>query len=293
MTHGIENETQPDFRKLAAQYASFFTALGGICITVLTLILALDRDPIRADLHSALVASLSVAILISFIGAHLMAEMAASIRQPAASGKTPSPSLPAQSPYPDKETPPWAGGRLFLLASINIYLGVILTSLSLMLLPAAYNKRNARDITVITLSAFLVVLFSAYYWMKRYFISRIRPLGSEGESPKPSRKQKTFVIAVSLAVSAAIFFPLTRKYAQAIEFIILIGLSAGSGFYFNHIYHKRPQETQEEQREKLQAEQRERDWKLVSTVFYAAITFSCITIFALGLSLILPSFLSW
>jgi len=272
MTNRNETGTQPNFRKLAEQYASFFTALGGVCITVLTLILALERVPNRADLHSALVASLIVATVVSFIGAHLMAETAASIRQPTTGV--------GENPVQDEEPPQWVGGRLFLLASINIYLGAILTSFSLMLLPAAYDKLNARDITMITLAVFLVVLISAYYWMDRYFVSRIKPM--EQLPLNPSRWQKASVIAVSLMACAAIVFfggGVTRKYVQATEFIILVVLSATSGFYFNRVYHQKQPE--------------QRDWKNVSFFFYAAITFSCITIFALGLRLILPSLWSW
>lgn len=279
--NGIEKDTQPDFRKLAGQYANFFTALGGVCITVLTLILALERVPNRADLHSVLVASLIVATVVSFIGAHLMAETAASIRQPVTSVETSPPPSVNESPAQEKETPQWVGGRLFLLASINIYLGVILTSFSLLLLPAAYDKLNAREITLITLTVFLVVVVSAYYWMDRYFVSRIKPLK---QLPlRPSWSQKAVVIAASLLASAAIVFlrgEITRKYVQATEFIILIILSASSGFYFNRVYHQKQQPEQS-------------DWKQVSTFFYAAITFSCITIFALGLRLILPSLWSW
>lgn len=277
-----ENDTQPDFRKLAEQYASFFTALGGVCITVLTLILALERVPNIADLHSVLIASLVVATAVSFIGAHLMAETAASIRQSASSVDTSSPPRLVQ----EKETSPWVGGRLFLLASINIYLAVILTSFSLMLLPAAYDKLNARDITLITFIVFLVVLGSAFDWMHRYFVFRIRPLELEGEQkpPQPSLRQKVVVIVVSLAAGGIFFLPLDdtmRKHVQAGEFILLIALSAGSGFYFNRIYHQKQQPV-------------ERDWKRVSCFFYTAITFSCITICALGIRLIiLPSFFSW
>lgn len=279
----IENDTQPDFRKLAGQYASFFTALGGVCITVLTLILALERVPNRADLHSVLIASLVVATVVSFIGAHLMAETAASIRQPAPIVDNPLSSPNPYNPAHQKETPPWVGGRLFLLASTNIYLGAILTSFSLMLLPAAYDKLNARELTLITLSVFLVVLVSAYFWMDRYFAFRMGPLGleNEPEPPKPSIRQKVAVIVFSLAASAVIVFTrgdTARKYIQAAEFITLIALSAGSGFYFNRVYHQKPQPEL-------------RDWKQVSLFFYAVITFSCITIFALGLRLIVPSLL--
>jgi uncharacterized membrane-anchored protein len=281
MMNRIEKDTQPDFRKLAGQYASFFTALGGVCITVLTLILALERVPNRADLHSVLVASLIVATVVSFIGAHLMAETAASIRQPVTSVETSPPTSVNESPAGEKETPLWVGGRLFLLASINIYLGVILTSFSLLLLPATYDKLNAREITLITLTVFLVVVVSAYYWMDRYFVSRIKPMK---QLPlRPSRSQKAVVIAASLLASAAIVFlhgGITRKYVQATEFIILIILSASSGFYFNRVYHQKQQPEQ-------------RDWKQVSFFFYSAITFSCITIFTLGLRLILPSLWSW
>lgn len=283
----IENNTQPDFRKLAGQYASFFTALGGVCITVLTLILALERVPNRADLHSVLIASLVVATVVSFIGAHLMAETAACIRQPVTSTEGSQPSSANVTPAHDGGTPSWVGGRLFLVASINIYLGVILTSFSLMLLPAAYDKLNARDITVITAAVFVVVLVSSYYWMDRYFAFRMQPLGLDQKARKVSGEWKARVIGVSLLAGAFIGFlqgDVARKWVHAAEFIILIALSASSGFYFNRIYHQERQLESPEQH----------DWKRVSLFFYAAITYSCITIFALGLKLIiLPSLLTW
>lgn len=268
---GAKNETQPNFRKLAEQYASFFTALAGICITVLTLSLALNRQPVNPDLYSALIASLFVATAVSFIGAHLMAETAASMRLQATSPGTSSEDANAAGSI---DVTSWlVGGRLFLIASINIYIAAILTSFSLMLLPAAYERLPPRGLICITITGFLAVVLSAYYWMIRYFVSRIRPLEMD-QTLKPSGKQSAMIKGASGAASLLIVF-LHGEIVQTAEFIILILLSASSGFYFNQVYHQ-------DQRGAPP------DWKPVSLFFYAAITFSCMTILALGLRLIVP-----
>jgi hypothetical protein len=51
--------------------------LGGVSITVLTLVLALEREPSDPEDHSLLVASLVLATISCFVGTHLMAETAA------------------------------------------------------------------------------------------------------------------------------------------------------------------------------------------------------------------------
>lgn len=332
--NSLENSTQPDFRKLAGQYASFFTALAGVCITVLTLILAIQCTTQRAELHSVLVASLVVATLVSFIGAHLMAETAACFRQPT--------SLEPLSQSVADQNSARVGRRLFLLASTNIYLGVILTSFSLMLLPAAYDKQNDRAITGITLVVFLAVVISALLWMRSYFASRITRPDEEPPPRKLSKAKKFAVWAVSGVATILILIPgnTWRIWMQTLEFIVLVCLSAASGFYFIRIYHpkqesdpdKSPQSlapkkplvgsehadpgveaatcqppssvpgtaqplpsSDEKPLEPLQPkepkETKQPDGTGVPFFFFAATTFSCVTILTLGLRLILPNLL--
>jgi len=145
---------QVDFLTLTKQYGGFLAALGGVTITVLTLVLSLDREKVRSNSHKFLVAALIVATLTSFTGAHLMAETAASI---------------------SKAKEEKSGARLFLLASINIYLSTILTIFVLMLLPVDYNIQNAEVVTAISASVFLCVICSALRWMYLTATSRIPP----------------------------------------------------------------------------------------------------------------------
>lgn len=63
-----------DYQKLSEQYASFLVAVGGVSITVLTLVLSLspnpkDPPPAEGDSRSFLVVALILAALSCFIGA--------------------------------------------------------------------------------------------------------------------------------------------------------------------------------------------------------------------------------
>jgi hypothetical protein len=139
---------------LATSYAGFLTALGGVSITVLTLVLALEREPSDPEDHSLLVASLVLATISCFVGTHLMAETAAFTRVP------PAPPDPAMA------------ARLFLVASVNIYLAVDSFLFSLMLLPAAYDKKNAAYIRRLTTFAFVTLQLGAFVWVGRSVILR-------------------------------------------------------------------------------------------------------------------------
>ena len=100
--------------ELAKQYASFLAALGGVSITVLTLVLTIRLNTNKPELHSVLVTSLIVATFACFTGAHLMAQTAAFLN------KDPS------------------GIRYFLIASANIFIAPVLIIFSLSLLPPTY-----------------------------------------------------------------------------------------------------------------------------------------------------------
>ena len=69
-----------DYAHLSGQYASFLSALGGISITVLTIVLAIKSTG-RSKFFSVLVSALVVATMACFVGAHLMSQTAALTRE--------------------------------------------------------------------------------------------------------------------------------------------------------------------------------------------------------------------
>lgn len=156
-----------DYAKLSEQYASFLVAAGGVSITVLTLVLTLGAEPAQTDnlsLHQMpleqaeqwplqysrtfLAAALLVATACCFIGAHMMAETAAYF--------TYSKEKEAERPL---------GERLFLLASTNIFIAVILILFALALLPAASARVDAYSVRPISLLSLVLIPAAALFWM--------------------------------------------------------------------------------------------------------------------------------
>jgi hypothetical protein len=152
-----------DFAKLSEQYASFLVAAGGVSITVLTLVLTLGSEPAQTgniSLHQMileqaeqgpleysrtfLAAALLVATACCFIGAHMMAETAAYFTH-------------------DKDRS--LGGRLFLLASTNIFIAIVLILFALVLLPSASARVDAESVRPISLFALLLIAAVALLWM--------------------------------------------------------------------------------------------------------------------------------
>jgi hypothetical protein len=140
-----------DYLKLSEQYASFLVAVGGVSITVLTLVLSLGSDicpPTKVNTRSFLVAALVVATVACFIGAHMMAETAAFIQF-------------HQNAIPRV----LSGDRLFLLASTNIFIAIILVLFALMLLPISSRRVHVASMAPFSGSVFLVIVIAAIYWM--------------------------------------------------------------------------------------------------------------------------------
>ena len=130
-----------DYVAMATTYASFLGSLGGVCITILTLVLALNPEEAkRKNLHPLLVAALLVATIACFVGAHLMADVVAF-----------------------KESPHLL--RLFRTGSINTYVSISLIAFSLMLLPMVYDKNIPKELKTIGMMTFLLVEFGVFYWM--------------------------------------------------------------------------------------------------------------------------------
>lgn len=148
-----------DYQKLSEQYAGFLVAVGGVSITVLALVLSFDSKPDAASgvsLRSFLVVALVVATVTCFIGAHMMAETAAFIA------------------FHKNES----GARLFLLASANIFIAIILVLFALMLLPKSSGKVDAAGLAKISFWLFLLITFGAAYWMVLAAYHRVPVAGS-------------------------------------------------------------------------------------------------------------------
>lgn len=138
-----------DYLKLSEQYANFLVAVGGVSITVLTLVLSLGSSsevPTDVNLRSFLVAALIVATVTCFIGAHMMAETAAFIEF-------------------HKKASVSSGDRLFLIASTNIFIAIILVLFALMLLPRSSGRVHAASLAPISVGVFLLIVCGAVYWM--------------------------------------------------------------------------------------------------------------------------------
>lgn len=124
-----------DYSKLSEQYGNFLIAIGGVSITILTVILTFSSK----KKNIFLVAALIVSTISCFTGAHMMAETAAFV-----------------SKYKDISS----GERLFLLASTNIFIAVVLVIFALMLLPIISLKVDVPSIKPISISVFVFVIIA-------------------------------------------------------------------------------------------------------------------------------------
>lgn len=156
-----------DYLLLSQQYANFLVAVGGVSIAVLAFVLSSSKltGTTKGNVGSFLVLALVVATVCCFIGAQMMAETAAFISYS-------SKEKPAKAQQPKEISPEKIrqkeislGKRLFLLASINIFLAIILVVFALMLLPAAFKLPNVDSIQSISFALFLIIVVAALYWM--------------------------------------------------------------------------------------------------------------------------------
>lgn len=152
---------ETNYFTLASQYSNFLSALGGISITVLALVLALDRQPINKKAYPVLIVSLVLATFACFTGVHLMSETAALPRLTKAGTER-------------------SGLGPYLISTVNICIAPMLTGFSLMLLPKVYFKekanRNDEDVIGIQWIAnrvFFVVVGIAWFWTIYYFYARL------------------------------------------------------------------------------------------------------------------------
>lgn len=190
---------QIDYGKLSEQYASFLSALASVSITVLAIVLSLPslqpkrRAPGEVNYRSHLIVALIVATVTSFVGAQLMAETASYVSsfltQQAVAGEV-GPAKPL-------------GQRLFLLASINIYVAVMVVIFALMLLTAEYRRVNedAHGVRRISICIFGAVAVCILCWMFFSVVLRM-----------PSRNVALAVaVPVGIVVGVGLGFWLVRK----------------------------------------------------------------------------------
>lgn len=202
-----------DYVKLSEQYASFLIAIGGVSITVLSIVSTLgsplteeaqkklaELDPNKLDPKLFLSAALIVATVCCFIGAHMMAETAAFInhfKEKLPKGQLAEARPPAESPSEVSSTEEssleWTpagaiifGKRLFLFATTNIFIAVSLVLFSIVLLPSA--KGDSAAISPIYTIIFVLVGIGTLIWM--ILASKFRMDVS----------RSWFAVAISLAV---------------------------------------------------------------------------------------------
>lgn len=192
-----ERQIGIDYQKLSELYASFLAALGGVSITVLTLVLTLYPRPVAGNLSRFWVAALFVATVSCFTGAHLMAETVAFISK---SNKL-------------------TGVRLSLLASINIYVAAMLLIFTVVLLTAEHVKW-------ISLFVFLLVLFITLSWMRRTAISRFNP-----KDPQ-DKNAALLAIITGLIVGIVMFWAASRLSEELFLIASFVLPLVSTGFSF-------------------------------------------------------------
>jgi uncharacterized protein with PQ loop repeat len=208
-----------DYLKLSEQYASFLVAIGGVSITALTLVLSLGSEPTtltEGDTLSFLVAALVVATALCFIGAHMMSETAAFISC-------------SKEPVSDKFNRKASGERLFLLASINIFVAIILVLFALMLLPTASGRVDPASIKPISFTVFGLIVFGAFCWMI---------LASNYRMPVPhSGRAIVLPLIIGLVLGLILYFLLiSKRYLLWATFIPIVIFTVASLLYFAWIF---------------------------------------------------------
>jgi hypothetical protein len=214
-----------DYLKLSEQYVSFLVASAGVSITVLTLVLTFGSKSTEVDLRSFLIAALVVSTISCFIGAQMMAETAASFSHlkenpPKAilNNSTPKESPPEVIPdnsifsrgRSPKDIP--SGEHLFLLASTNIFITVILLLFALMLLPPASEKVEPNSIRLISVLVFLFVVVCALFWM---FLAVIYRMDVKG-----GLRASVIVFIIGLLVGGVVsYFPTSKEQLLWATFI--------------------------------------------------------------------------
>ncbi|HEY9403032.1 MAG TPA: hypothetical protein VIQ24_10080 [Pyrinomonadaceae bacterium] len=202
---------QVDYQKLSEQYASFLVAVGGVSITVLALVLSLGKSE-RSDLTEYLVVALLVATVSCFIGSQMMAETSASIIYYRGMKR---------GEKPINDTP--SGERLFLIASINIFISVLLVAFASMLLPTVSGMAHLVKIKPVAILIFSLVFIGALIWLILAAIYRMRP---------PKRRCAIFLIVAGTALVGFLIWLPSYLWLLRVVFTLITLFSAASLVYF-------------------------------------------------------------
>lgn len=138
--------------ELAKSYGGFMVALGGVSITVLTLVLTLKKEISNPRLFLFLTAALIVATIVCFVGAQGMAETSA---------------IPA--------TVPAGARRLYMVASVNVFIAAALFMFSLMLLLRVYDAEMPDALKGIAFWSFFGIQIGAFCWMISFILQLDHP----------------------------------------------------------------------------------------------------------------------
>jgi hypothetical protein len=216
-----------DYAKLSEQYAGFLVAIGGVSITALTLVLGLSAPPTTPTEESArlfLVASLIVATVSCFIGAHMMAETAAFFTHPrsrSASGET--------NKTEEKTDKVELGNRLFVLATSKIFIALMLVLFAIVLLPTATGKLQiAASLKPVFDVVFVGVVLGALIWMGLAAIARTG-VGAKG----------LWAIGAAIVlgvISAVLSAQCSKEFLLRPIFIVIVILNVASLVWFAVIF---------------------------------------------------------
>lgn len=143
--------------ELAKSYGQFMVALGGVSITVLTLVLTLRKEIADQRLFFFLNAALTVAAIVCFVGAHGMAEVSA---------------------IPEVEL--FGARRLYMVTSVNVYMAAALFLFALMLLPRVYDGHMPVGLKAIPFWSFIGIEIGAMAWMVSFIAQLDHPYSRHG-----------------------------------------------------------------------------------------------------------------
>jgi hypothetical protein len=214
-----------NYAKLSEQYANFLVAVGGVSITVLTLVLGLSSREVSLSeteivARVYLVAALTAATVSCFIGAHMMAETAAHFTN-----------------YEEKITVTSErisvplGHRLFVLATSNIFVAVTLVLFSIVLLPMATgNSDIALSLRFLFYLAFIGILSGALVWMALAAIDRTG-VGKKG-SP-------ALIFAGVVGLITGVLCYGSTELKPQLTFMIVVTFTVALLFYFAFIFWRR------------------------------------------------------
>jgi len=231
-----------DYVKLSEQYASFLVAIGGVSITALALVLSLGSTLNKRESGPFLVFALVVATVSCFIGSHMMAETAAFIQYSKERLKVANP----KAEIPPSGVP--LGKRLFLLASTNIFVAVVLVLFALMLLPTAFDIQfdnlTAASINLISFVIFATVVLGALCWMFLAAFHRTRLKGTFRRIPAKRTWGVVYsAIGTVLAVATALWLIQTYNKNLLLGFTFIpIALTTGASLLYFAIIFKNSHE---------------------------------------------------